>query len=205
MDGDPKDPAAYLRAIETVVPIELEALSYHHCAFVRARVAGRSTRPHVLKRLVSDREPAVVANVIDNPHCPHDLVAALSKKLLRSKEEYHLAWYMAIQHAFTPHWIRAGLKKKEEARRIQIKKKLSLPIPPPLLPPKAPPLSNAAQRRLMLKMLKIEPGVRPARLTKAGALFYREFKSKLVVKALAKYLRHMRYLKRRRKKRRTKK
>ena len=70
MNGDLQYPADYLHAIRTEVPIELEALSYHSCPFVRARVAARTNRVHVLERLAEDREPAVVANVLGNRLCP---------------------------------------------------------------------------------------------------------------------------------------
>ncbi len=202
VDGDPKDPAVYLHTIETQVPIELEALSYHSCPFVRARVAGRSKRIHVLERLAHDCEPSVVANVVDNPHCPPTLVEAIADRMTHSSEREHIVWYVLIQHLFTPHWIRAKLKKKEAERRLKIKKKLGIPIPPPVPPPPPVPLTKMAQRRVILRILKIEFGRRLARVTPAGVAYYRAFGSKLVDKAIKKYVRRVRYLKSKRKARR---
>lgn len=127
MNGDLQYPADYLHAIRTEVPIELEALSYHSCPFVRARVAARTNRVHVLERLAEDREPAVVANVLGNRLCPPRLAELIGYWMIHSDAKYHLVWYFAALNPHTPDFMRTFLQEKEKCRRAKIREDLKLP------------------------------------------------------------------------------
>ena len=197
MDWDTKYPADYLHAIRTNVPIELEALSYHSCPFVRARVAVRTNRAHVLEHLAKDREPKVVVNVFDNPLCSESLVRSVASSLrVHSGEKWHAVWGVLIRHPHTPECVRTLLKHKERERQAKIRRDVTLPPLPELAPPQAAPLARYTQRRIMLFMLRIEKnGRKNGTFTEAGLKYYASHPSKLVQKALKKYRRHMARLK----------
>jgi len=152
---DPKDPVAYARAYETVVPIELETASYHSCPFVRARAASKTTRVHVLERLANDLEPSVVYGVVENRACPPAVIHAISTSLeIHSDPRWHMVWEALIRHPAVLESVRDMLKHKERERRRTIRKKAGLPPLLELAPPVPPPVRASTKIRLVLAVLR---------------------------------------------------
>lgn len=189
MEWEPQDPAAYLHACETKVPIELEASSYSRCKFTRARVASKTNRRHVLEQLAADEEPMVVVNVVDNSACSGDLVHSVSTSLIvHSNAKWHVVWEALIRNPHTQDEMRTLLKHKECERRAKIRRDVKLPPLAELAPPQPPPLTRLAERRLALSILhthrrnKGKPKEKriPWHMTLAGWKEYTNHPSKLV-------------------------
>ncbi len=144
MQWETSHPRDYLHAIRTKVPIELEALSYHSCPFVRARVAVKTTRLHVLEHLSRDREPMVVANVLDNPLCLPQLVETIGIWACGSGDLESIVWYMVKVHRHTPWRIKNLMEYREANRTAQIREGVKLPALPK---PPAPPSEMLPEKR----------------------------------------------------------
>lgn len=111
----PLDPVAYLRAQQTNVPIELEALAYHGDPAVRlcvSRRRGKMVRLPILERLKSDIQPLIRAQVVDHLLATQAMVEEIASDPLydiHSENEKESGWdgaWMLKQalaaHKYTP-------------------------------------------------------------------------------------------------------
>ena len=121
-DAEPKDYAAYARAIDSKDQAELEALSRHHCRFVRGRATAKVTSASVLWEQAHDLDPTVVANVVDNPCCPPILVETIGLWMIHSCDKWVVVWYALVVNRHTFPFVHDLLVQKMNARKKGRKK-----------------------------------------------------------------------------------
>jgi len=115
MRHEPEDYYAYRRVIETTDEAEFEALSTHHCRFVRARVASRTTNARLQQILAGDSDPGVVANVVDNRSVSEELVNAIATSALFGNEQWQTVRYMLRVSTLTLPHLRHRLEERVTA------------------------------------------------------------------------------------------
>ena len=145
MQWETSHPRDYLHAIRTNVPIELEALSYHSCPIVRVKAAVKTTRLHVVERLLRDRDPRVVVNALDNPICTTELVELVGIWMCSGSGYEAMVWYMVKVHRLAPWWLKDLMEVRERARTALIREECKLP--PQTQKTYAPPPETLSEKR----------------------------------------------------------